>query len=517
MLANPSPYEALDQILETSGRARSPEDRVFIDGADPVLPTAFRLGTAGAAAIAATGLAAADLWQLRSGRSQDVSVSLRDAAAVIRSDRFLRLDGEAPPSPWSPTAGFYRTRDERWIQVHSNFPHHLDAALRVLGCAGDRDAVSKAVAGWQAFELEDALNDAGMCAAVVRSEAEWREVPQAEVVAGLPLFEIVKLGESAPEPLPPGDRPLAGVRVLDLTRVIAGPVGGRTLAAQGADVMRVTGDHLPGFPESLDIDMGHGKLSASLDLRSADERGRLLGLVDEADVFLQSYRPGSLAGRGLAPDALASRRPGLIYATLSAYGHVGPWRERRGFDSIVQSISGIVHEESGDGPPRHMPAQALDYVSGYVLAFGIMRALARRAEEGGSYLVRVSLAQTGHGFRVWAGWRFRRQPPRTTTCRCGWWRRSRRSGCCGTWGPLYGCRRARRGGRGRACLWGPARRNGRLVSIRRRGWKASAKWVETGLCGKSLGVVGGDGATWVEIRGEWCQGGLCRRCRNSAG
>ncbi len=395
MLANPSPYEALDQILETSGRARSPEDRVFIDGADPVLPTAFRLGTAGAAAIAATGLAAADLWQLRSGRSQDVSVSLRDAAAVIRSDRFLRLDGEAPPSPWSPTAGFYRTRDERWITVHSNFPHHLDAALRVLGCAGDRDAVSKAVAGWQAFELEDALNDAGMCAAVVRSEAEWREVPQAEVVAGLPLFEIVKLGESAPEPLPPGDRPLAGVRVLDLTRVIAGPVGGRTLAAHGADVMRVTGDHLPGFPESLDIDMGHGKLSASLDLRSADERGRLLGLVDEADVFLQSYRPGSLAGRGLAPDALASRRPGLIYATLSAYGHVGPWRERRGFDSIVQSISGIVHEESGDGPPRHMPAQALDYVSGYVLAFGIMRALARRAEEGGSYLVRVSLAQTG--------------------------------------------------------------------------------------------------------------------------
>ena len=395
MIASPSPYEALDQILETSGKTRSSEDRVFIDGADPVLPTAFRLGTAGAASIAATGLAASDLWRLRAGRGQKIAVSLRDASAAIRSDRFLRIDGAEPPTPWSPTAGFYKTHDERWIQIHSNFPHHLEAALRVLSCAAERDAVARAVAGWGAFELEEALTEAGMCAAVVRSEAEWRHLPQAGVVAGLPLFEVVKLGESAPEPLPPGDRPLAGVRVLDLTRVIAGPVGGRALAAHGAGVVRVTSDHLPGFPGSLDIDMGHGKLSTSLDLRSDDERGRLLGLIDEADVFLQSYRPGSLDGRGLSPEALVGRRPGLIYATLSAYGHVGPWRERRGFDSIVQSMSGIVQEESGDGPPRHMPAQALDYVSGYLLAFGIMQALARRAEEGGSYLVRVSLAQTG--------------------------------------------------------------------------------------------------------------------------
>ncbi|HEU0075694.1 MAG TPA: CoA transferase [Dehalococcoidia bacterium] len=394
-MADPTAYEALDQILNTSGWARSPEDRVVIEGGDPVLPTAFRLGTAGAAAIAATGVAASDLWRQRIGRTQEVAVSVRDAAAAIRSDRFLRIDGAEPPTPWSPTAGFYETRDGRRIQVHSNFPNHLEAALRVLACVGERDAMSKAIAGWDAFELEEALSEAGMCAAVVHSESEWREVPQAGVVAGMPLSEIVKLGESAPEPLPPGDRPLAGVRVLDLTRVIAGPVGGRTLAAHGADVMRVTSDHLPGFPGSLDIDMGHGKLSASLDLRNDDERWRLLGLTDEADVFLQSYRPGSLAGRGLSPEVLAARRPGLIYATLSAYGHVGPWRERRGFDSIVQSMSGIVQEESGDGPPRHMPAQALDYVSGYLLAFGIMRALARRVEEGGSYLVRVSLAQTG--------------------------------------------------------------------------------------------------------------------------
>jgi len=400
-LTNPNPYQALDKVLVASGRGRTADDRVRVEGADPVLPTAFRLGTAGAAAIAATGLAAADLWRLRTGRRQGVSVRVRDAAAAIRSDRFLRIDGEPPPSPWAPTAGFYRTRDDRWIQLHTNFPHHLEAALRVLACPDDREAVAKAVAQRDAFDLEEALIEAGMCAAAVRSEAEWRAEPQANVVAGLPLFEIVKLGDSAAKPLPEGDRPLSGVRVLDLTRVIAGPAGGRTLAAHGADVMRVTGPHMPGFEGSIDIDMGLGKLSASLDLRSDDDRGRLLGLIDEADVFLQAYRPGSLAKRGLSPEALAARRPGLIYATLSAYGHVGPWRDRRGYDSILQTMSGIVHEESdirltsGDGPPRHMPAQALDYVSGYLLAFGIMRALARRAEEGGSYLVRVSLAQAG--------------------------------------------------------------------------------------------------------------------------
>ena len=390
-----SSYEALDQILDASGRAPSPDDNVVIEGEDPVLPTRFRLGTAGAAAIAATGVAAGDLWRLRTGRQQQVGVSLRDASAAIRSDRFLRINGEQPPDPWAPASGFYRTRDDRWIQLHCNFPNHLAGVLRELGCEDRKDAVAVAVAQRDAFELEDRLAAAGACAAVVRGAAEWQALPQAREIAELPLLEIVKLADSAPEALPAGERPLSGVRVLDLTRVIAGPVGGRTLAEHGADVLRVTSEHLPGYPGGLDIDLGHGKLSTTLDLRVDANCARLLSLVDDADVFLQSYRPGALDARGFSPQALAVRRPGLIYATLSAFGHVGPWRERRGFDSIVQSLSGIVREESGDGPPRHMPAQALDYVSGYLLAFGIMRALARRAVEGGSYLVRVSLAQTG--------------------------------------------------------------------------------------------------------------------------
>jgi crotonobetainyl-CoA:carnitine CoA-transferase CaiB-like acyl-CoA transferase len=394
VIAEPGPYQALDQILKASGRSRSPQDSIVIEGEDPVLPTAFRLGTAGAASIVATGVAA-DLWRLRTGRQQQVSVSLRDASAAIRSDRYLRIDGQVPPDPWAPVSGFYKTQDDRWIQLHCNFPNHLSGVLRELACEDSRDAVAAAVAKRNAFELEESLAAAGMCAAVVRTAAEWQSLPQAREIVTLPLFEIIKLGESAPEPLPPGDRPLSGVRVLDLTRVIAGPVGGRTLAEHGADVMRVTSGHLPGYPGSFDIDLGHGKFSTALDLRVEADRERLLSLVEDADVFLQSYRPGALDARGFSPQALATRRPGLVYATLSAFGHVGPWHERRGFDSIVQSLSGIVREESGEGKPRHMPAQALDYVSGYLLAFGIMRALARRATEGGSYLVRVSLGQTG--------------------------------------------------------------------------------------------------------------------------
>jgi crotonobetainyl-CoA:carnitine CoA-transferase CaiB-like acyl-CoA transferase len=193
-------------------------------------------------------------------------------------------------------------------------------------------------------------------------------------------------------------RPLAGVRVLDLTRVIAGPVCGRALAAHGAEVMRITAPHLPGFAE-LDIDTGRGKLSAALDLRAAEERDRLTGLLRSAHIFVQGYRPGGLAQLGFSPEACAEARPGIIAVTLSAYGHEGPWARRRGFDSLVQNASGLnvaEAEAAGVPAPRELPAQALDHASGYLMAFGALMALARKAQEGGSWHVRVSLAQTGH-------------------------------------------------------------------------------------------------------------------------
>lgn len=400
-----TPQQALDQILASVGVEMGSGDVPAFSGADPVLPTAFLLGTAGAATIAATGLAAAAIWRERSGRDQAVAVDVRHAAAALRSGNYLRVNGESAGSPWAPISGFYTTRDGRWMQFHCNYPHHRDGVLELLGAPNDRESVQEAAATWDAQALEDALAEAGMCAGIVRSREEWEAHPQGQAVSRLPLLEVTKVGDSPVEGFRQGDRPLSGVRVLDLSRVLAGPVGARSLAEHGADVLRITAPHLAAQPE-IDVDTGLGKLAAQLDLRRADEQERLLGLVRDADVFLQAYRPGTLAERGLSPEALAEVRPGIVYVSLSAYSHAGPWSQRRGFDSLVQSVSGIVQEHSletaGRDPqerlltPRHLPAQAIDYVSGYLLAFGAMTALLRRAREGGSYLVRVSLAQTGH-------------------------------------------------------------------------------------------------------------------------
>jgi hypothetical protein len=228
---------------------------------------------------------------------------------------------------------------------------------------------------------------------------EWAKHPQAAAIASLPLMEIVKIGESAPEKLPAGDRPLSGIRVLDLTRVLAGPTCARTLAEHGADVLKITGAHLPniGYQE---YDTGHGKLSAHLDLRDPKDVEILRGLVRETDVFSQGYRPGTLGTRGFSPETLAKLRPGIVFVSLCAFGHVGPWASRRGFDTVVQTVSGITSRQGdlfpGSAPgPQFYPVSAIDYLTGYLMAFGAMVALARRAREGGSWLVRISLAQTG--------------------------------------------------------------------------------------------------------------------------
>jgi crotonobetainyl-CoA:carnitine CoA-transferase CaiB-like acyl-CoA transferase len=257
--------------------------------------------------------------------------------------------------------------------------------------------MAAAVARWKGQDLEDALNGAGLPAGMVRSRDEWLAHPHARAVADLPLLEIVRIGDSPPEPFGRGDRPLSGVRVLDLTRVIAGPECGRTLASHGADVLLVTSRHLPSLPSHV-IDFGLGKRSASLDLRRPEDGDRLRSLIAGADIFSQSYRPGALAGLGFGPEEVSRLRPGIVYVTLSAYGHAGPWRERRGFETLIQSVSGFAHEQgfgAGLDRPQHLPAQVVDHATGYLGALGALVALARRAREGGSYLVRVSLVQTG--------------------------------------------------------------------------------------------------------------------------
>src|SRR5512145_1112206 len=391
---------ALRMLLPIAGW---PEERAgaveITGGTDPILPTPFRIGETSTAALAAVGLAVADVWELRTGRRQEVAIDARQATASLRSGRYMQMDGAPVSTERNSIMGVYPAKHGRWSYLHCNFPNHRAAALKVLGVPEDREAVRKAVAGWDALELEEAIIAARGAGGMVRTMEEWAKHPQAAAIAALPLMEIVKIGESSPEKLPAGDRPLSGIRVLDLTRVLAGPTCARTLAEHGADVLKITAAHLPniGYQE---YDTGHGKLSAHLDLRQSQDLETLRGLIRESDVFSQGYRPGTLGNRGLSPEALAQLRPGIVYVSLSAFSHVGPWASRRGFDTVVQTVSGITSRQGelfpGAAPgPQFYPVSAIDYLTGYLMAFGALVALARRVREGGSWLVRISLAQTG--------------------------------------------------------------------------------------------------------------------------
>jgi hypothetical protein len=284
------------------------------------------------------------------------------------------------------------------VRLHTNFPHHRAAVCKVLNCEPEREKIQSALMQWDGEAFESAAYAAGGVVALMRSHDEWSASPHAQALAKLPPLTIEKIGEAPPRPWPEGDRPLAGIRVLDLSRVIAGPVAGRTLAVHGADVMLISGPDLPAIPW-LTIDTGRGKLSGFVELKSEQGRDTLRRLVAEADIFSQGYRPRAIASLGYSSEDVAKISPGIVYVSLSAYGHVGPWAERRGFDSLVQTTTGFNHAEgqaAGIDGPKELPAQMLDHGTGYLMAFGAMMAKLRQSREGGSWHVRVSLAQTGH-------------------------------------------------------------------------------------------------------------------------
>lgn len=372
-------------------------------GADPVYPSSFAVGTAAQSTIAAAALAACELAHLRGTPRQRLQVDLAHAAAECLG--WYRLDGQVT-DPWDPFSGLYRTRDG-WVRVHANFRHHRDGALRLLGldpASADRAAAQQALLGWDAVAFETAAADAGLVAAALRSFDEWDGSLPGQAIAAQPLMRFTQVGDADPvglAPLGAGEPPLTGVRVLDLTRILAGPVGGRTLAAYGADVMLVNAPHLPNIDAIADT--SRGKRSAHVDLRSAEGHAAMKSLAAGAHVFVQGYRPGALEQLGWGPETLASRRPGIVYVSLSAYGTRGPWAGRRGFDSLVQTAMGFNRAEgeaAGDaGQPRALPMQIFDQATGYLIAFGAAAALWRQRREGGSWHVEVSLAQTGHWLR----------------------------------------------------------------------------------------------------------------------
>jgi crotonobetainyl-CoA:carnitine CoA-transferase CaiB-like acyl-CoA transferase len=392
-----TPREILADLWTSAGGDPAALDAVTLTGQEPQLPSSFRVAAAAQASIAAAGLAAAQVWQLRSGQSQGIAVDMRHAVVECRSERYLRVDGKPPPPAWDVIAGVYKTRDRRFVRLHTNFRHHRDAVCKVLDCKPERDDVQAALMQWDGEAFETAAYAAGGVVAMMRSYDEWSDLPQARALAALPPITFERIGEAAPKPWPAGDRPLAGLRVLDLSRVIAGPVAGRTLAVHGADVLLISGPDLPAIPW-LTIDTGRGKLTSLIELKSEQGRASLRDLLAQADIFSQGYRPRSLAALGFSPEEAARISPGIVYVSLSAYGHVGPWAERRGFDSLVQTATGFNHAEgqaAGVEAPKELPAQMLDHATGYLMAFGAVMAKARQSREGGSWHVRVSLAQTG--------------------------------------------------------------------------------------------------------------------------
>jgi crotonobetainyl-CoA:carnitine CoA-transferase CaiB-like acyl-CoA transferase len=363
-----------------------PLDRVVVSGPAHVLPSTFPVTTVATDVIAAATLSVAEY----AGLDGDVTIDTRHAATAVRSERYLRLVGREPAPLWDAIAGDYATRDG-WIRLHTNYPHHRATALAVLGAVEERDAVATAVRGWAADDLEAEVVAAGGAAAVMRTAEEWRHHVHGRDLVGAPALTVEPIGDG-----PPVEAPLDRLRVLDLTRVIAGPVASRFLAGWGADVLRV---EAPGFSDgtTLAIDVGIGKRSCGLDLRHPDDRACFERLVAGADVVVHGYRPGALAGLGYPDDVLAALRPGLVIASLSAYGPVGPWAGRRGFDSLVQMSSGIAAAGAaavGADHPVPLPCQLLDHATGYLLALGILRARRRQRAEGGTWSVGASLACT---------------------------------------------------------------------------------------------------------------------------
>ncbi|MFF2326196.1 MULTISPECIES: CoA transferase [unclassified Streptomyces] len=374
---------------------------------DGLPPARLPVAELARSAVAVCSLAAAELAARRTARPVPrVRIDDGAVAAAFTSERHLRIDGRTPTS-FAPLSRFWRTADG-WVRTHANYPHHRARLLATLGLAADTpdnnavEAVAASFAGRRGAEIERTVYAAGGLAVVARTPEEWAADPRGAALAGTPLMARERV-DAAParrtaaltgEPCEPL-LPAAGLRVLDLTRVLAGPVATRTLALLGADVLRIDA---PRLPESQDAhsDTGFGKRSADLDLGSRSGRAAFDELLAGADAVVIGYRPGALDPFGLTSRSLAARRPGLVIGRLSAWGH-GPWAGRRGFDSLVQVATGIAAVEAAAGsgnPPGALPAQALDHGTGYLLAAAVLRALTDQHDEGGTRLVTLSLART---------------------------------------------------------------------------------------------------------------------------
>jgi crotonobetainyl-CoA:carnitine CoA-transferase CaiB-like acyl-CoA transferase len=389
------PFRELLAVLGVA--ADSSGSSVRLDGEPPVLNSPHRIGLAGDLALLAQGASTAALWERRGGAPQEVRLASRDSVFALNPIPWTRRNGYLAHDlrqARMAAAGYFRTRDGRMFFMTVAYPKLLNGALRVLGCPHDKEAVIAAVARRDGEELEQAFIEAGLTGAMVRTTEEWRGHPQGQLVAQQPLIAIEKIGDAPPVPLGPGTRPLDGVRVADVAHVFAGPMLSRSLAEQGADVLHLgpLNPHLID-PAGMTIVTGIGKRSAVLDF-DADGSALLTALLREADVLVQSWRPGTLGKRGFGPEHAAAIAPGIIYVSVACFGFDGPWAARAGFDPVALAASGMTEDEALRDTYKFSPPGILtDTIAAYLGAGAVAATLMRRAQEGGSWHIKLSLAR----------------------------------------------------------------------------------------------------------------------------
>ncbi|MFT7652189.1 MAG: crotonobetainyl-CoA:carnitine CoA-transferase CaiB-like acyl-CoA transferase [Limisphaerales bacterium] len=393
----------LARIWQLAGLESGVLPAASLPDASPTFASSFRCGLIAQTSIGAAAAAAAAIYEARTAKAQSISVERR--AAELECTGYFKLNGEKL-NAWEKFSGLYPTADG-YLRIHANFEHHRDGVLRLLGLGAaeslDKASLAAALSRVSAAEFETQAMARGLVVAKVRDFKEWDAHPHAQWSVKQPLIKLTKIADAPARRLDnmnADERPLSGVRVLDLTRILAGPVAGRTLAAYGADVMLVNSPTLPNI--SSIVDTSRGKRSALVDLSTANGVRKLQSLAGRAQVFIQGYRPGGLAKLGFSPSELAALNPGIVYVSLSAYGSGGHWSERRGFDSLVQSVAGFNHAEAQSSRadlPQSLPMPILDYASGFLMAFGTQAAMLRQMSEGGSWHVEVSLLKTADWLR----------------------------------------------------------------------------------------------------------------------
>jgi crotonobetainyl-CoA:carnitine CoA-transferase CaiB-like acyl-CoA transferase len=395
------PLTALDDLLSKVGVTRERSGAlVSFSGQDPIVPAAHRLGACIGIPMMASAVAAVGFHRERNGPEQQLSLDLRQAVHSINPGAFWHptLNEEPAPHPLVLDNPFlvspYRTADDRFVMACGVYPHQVARWCRFLDVAPDPVKVAAAISKWDSSELEQSANERCLPLTIVRTRAEWLEHEQGALLAAQPLIGLERIGDAPARDFGPASRPFDGIRVLSFTHAVAGPTVGRTMAEHGADVLCATrpNDYEHEF---IYAEANLGSRSAYIDLDSSVGQARADALLAEAHVVINNHRSGSLERRGLHPLELADRYPGIVYVSVTCYGSTGPWSQRGGFDMNASAASGLMTVEGTEREPK-LPVTALinDYITGYMGAIGATAALVRRATEGGTWRVNVSLTRT---------------------------------------------------------------------------------------------------------------------------